>query len=260
MASSEAVDWPVGLGLPLVGNRRKLQPRSFITRMDSKRTRVRRSYETYLDLVDFDWNFTEDEFDTFKTFFEDSLLNGTYPFVITLVDIDDSSQYAITEYAFWEATYSFSRSDNLVNVFATCVVLEEEVEAIPEFNPGLCGVVIWPQPSGGFGGGTTFQCYDVRDNYVDTGMEPAGTGLSFIYLGDSKRYVRGETYEYFNVGDLVLGSASPTSGLSIMYYGSDPLGVPRGEDFESYALGAISDGTPPTATGLTSYFSGDGPP
>jgi hypothetical protein len=185
--------------------------------METKRIRVRRAYENYFTIVDLQWNFTQDEFETFKAFFEDDLVNGQYTFVITIVDPDDPTQQTVTEYGFYEEAYQFGRGDNLYNVRARMTIEEEEVGAIPEpFDPGLCGAIITE------GGGTTFECYPVGVDYSENAMEPAGTGIIAVYNQNSENATYGETFQSFALGALVLGSPSSSSHLLTMYYGDGP--------------------------------------
>lgn len=255
MPISDSVAWPSTLPLPLVGPVRFAEPRSQVLTFETGRKRVCRLYDDVRTVYEFEWNFTEDQFDAFQAFFADTLLGGSLPFYITLQDPDDSDQQIITDYGFFEPDYQFVRSDNLFNVVAVMLVEQEEVEVITEpFNPGPCAIIIWPQVSDGEGGGTSFECYDEGD-YTVSGMETAGTGIGFVYLSNSPYYGNMEPFTIFAEGDLVLGSPTPTSMLSQMYYGDNPA-MTHIEDFESYAEGSIGDGTPPTSTGLTAFYSG----
>ena len=254
MPTSSSVDWPVTLPLPLVGPPRTLQPRSEIHVMESQRIRVRRYFEDYREFLDLEWAFTADEFEEFKAFFEDDLCNGQNPFTIVLLDVEDSSLTITTDYAFFEATYQFTYSDNVYNVTATAIVEEELGVAIPEVTIDLCAVVIWPSVSSGSGGGTTFDCYDVGD-YTSTAFEVKGTGLSAIYQGRSPFAMQGEPFEIFSDGNLVLGSPSSNSGLNTMYYGNPEFSVVLGDPFEDYTAGTHTEGPlGVSTTGIDAYY------
>ncbi len=220
MPSSDAIDWPTTLPLPLRNPRRVISARNEVQVTEKKWARIRRAYSDYQILVDLVWVFTEDEFEAFKTFFETDLVNGQYSFVITITDPNDSSQEIVTEYGFYNGTYQVARSDNQYNVQAQMIIEEELIEVIPEpFAPGLCGVIIWPDASDGEGGGTTFECYTTGGDYSENIMEPAGTGILIVYSQNSQTACYGETFLTFTTGELVMGSPSLSSHLVLMYYG-----------------------------------------
>ena len=254
MPSSNAVDWPSTLPYPLVGPTRSLEPRNEVHTMESGRVRVRKYYEDPVEVHDFEWTFTADQFETFVSFFEDSLLHGEYPFVMTLQDPDDDLSETEIEMGFHEANYQFSYSDGAYLVRAVMIVELETIEVIVEFFPLLCGVVIWPEVSDGEGGGTTFECYPLT-TYNGSTMPPAGTGILVVYNGFSPFYAYGEPFESFADGDLVLGSPSADSHLSVMLYGNSPTNNPYGEDWEGFTAGAITDGTSSTDSNLGAYYS-----
>lgn len=80
--------------------------------MESGRVRNRRVYLEPMEHLEVQWNFTEDEFSTFKVFFDQTISNGSRSFMMEVFGEE-------TEMAFAEGNYSFSRSDNLVSVVAT---------------------------------------------------------------------------------------------------------------------------------------------
>lgn len=123
--------WPSGIPTPLIGRRMRVNPRSRMVSMESRRTRVRRVHDSSIKLMEVMWNFTVDEYDTFRTFFIEELEHGERPFVLmTLEQSPDPT--VIREFArdvaFFDGGYQFSGSDNLVTVEA---VLEVDAE---EFN------------------------------------------------------------------------------------------------------------------------------
>ena len=254
MPSSNAVDWPATLPYPLVGPTRNLDARNEVHTMESGRVRVRRYYEAAVEIHDFEWAFTEDEFETFKTFFEDSLLHGEYPFVMTLTDPDNALSETEIEMGFHEANYQWSYTDRVYLVRAVMLVELETITVIEEFFPALCGIVIWPAVSDGEGGGTTFECYPLT-TYNGSTMPPAGTGILVVYNGFSPFYAYGEPFTSFADGVLVLGSPSANSQLETMYYGDSPTNNPYGEDWEGFTAGAITDGTSSTDSNLGAYYS-----
>jgi hypothetical protein len=223
--------------------------------MESERIRVRRYFEDFRELLDFEWNFTADEFEIFKAFFETDLCNGESPFEITTIDPDDSNSQSVTDYGFFEAQYQWSYSDSVYNVTATVIIEEELIEQITEpFDGDACDIVIWPTVSDGSGGGNTFDCYTAA-SYLITEFPAAGIGLTFYYKGDSPFGMKGEPFEIYSDGNLVLGSTSEGSELNVMYYGDSERGA-QGDFFEDYAAGSFTEATAlgASTTGLDDFF------
>lgn len=86
--------------------------------MISRRIRNRRLQDTSIELVEVRWEFTLDQFDTFKTFFDETIDNGALPFAIEFDGVT-------TEVAFLE-NYTFAESNNLFSVQTTLEVISEE--------------------------------------------------------------------------------------------------------------------------------------
>lgn len=84
--------------------------------MDSGRVRTRRLALQAWTIYDFTWNFLDDAFDTFKTFFEETLNHGTEPFVIEIFGVD-------TEVRFLEPDYSHTHEDRFFVVTAQLCTL-----------------------------------------------------------------------------------------------------------------------------------------
>lgn len=112
------MDWPATLPKPLMGARVATDSRSWRTEMETGRVRQRRVQLLPLRLVQAEWSFTGDAFETFKEFFEVSLENGSLPFALELFGADSEE----SEVAFM-GPYSWSRSDNLFSVSAVLEVL-----------------------------------------------------------------------------------------------------------------------------------------
>lgn len=106
-------NWPTTLPLPLMGSRTGVSSRGELVEMESGRARRRRQFEDPLEVMEVQWNFTKDEFDDFKIFFDANLENGSLSFII--------EAYGIV--AFLNGTYSFSRSDNLFTVAASLLII-----------------------------------------------------------------------------------------------------------------------------------------
>ena len=154
MSDSSISIWPESLPVPLVKPTHGHSPRGEVTVMDSKRIRVRRNFDTVLETVDVEWNFTKDQFEDFKEYFETDLENGSLLFQFVTYEPTDDVEF-LTEItwtaAFWEGSYSFSHSDNLYTVSSTLEVtnrVEATVETpdpllppyIPSHSPTLTPV------------------------------------------------------------------------------------------------------------------------
>jgi len=84
-------------------------PRGGQTEMESGRIRKRRFYTNPFLVSDVEWVFRVDQFVTFKSFFDDTLSNGSETFIITLYGEDKVV-------AFMEARYSTAHLDGVVTV------------------------------------------------------------------------------------------------------------------------------------------------
>lgn len=99
--------------------------------MESRRSRIRRDHLAILKAMEVHWSFTEDQYDSFQDFFAVTLKQGEYAFTMSTMEKTANSAGEIEDteitrvYAFFNATYSFSVSDNLVAVDATLLVVEE---------------------------------------------------------------------------------------------------------------------------------------
>lgn len=115
-------NWPTTLPAPLLGRKYTVMPRSSSVRMESRRQRIRRLYTDSLELIDVTWNFTGDDYATFRDFFQEDLEQGTLFFTMETKELTDDPAIIhvyTRDYAFLDATYSFSESDNLFAVQAT---------------------------------------------------------------------------------------------------------------------------------------------
>lgn len=94
--------------------------------MESGRLRNRRLHASPIEMMEVAWNFTEDQFDIFKTFFDVGLENGTLEFDLA----------GIGTVAFWESTYSQNHTDNLFYVSAKLelTVPYSAVPALPDIT------------------------------------------------------------------------------------------------------------------------------
>ena len=226
--------------------------------MESKRIRVRRKYPSFFTVFDFTWNFLEDEFETFKAFYEDDLNNGQECFVLAQLNPLESDEFETVEYGFVEQGYSVTHSNGLYRVTAPGYIESSTVEVITETFPvGLCVVVINPEVSDGEGGGTPFECYAPGD-YTTDAFTLAGTGIAAIAKGNNGfGFQGGEKYEGFPDGALFVATPSDTSSLLLMYFGSSDVGFAGfGLDFEGLPAGTYVPGIELAATGLLTTYAG----
>ena len=103
--------------------------------MESGRRRVRRMQLEPIEVMDVTWNFTVDDYVTFRDFFIDDLEHGSLFFVMETIEPADTLGFFTRftrSYAFLDGTYVFSESDNLFTVNAALEVDEEEQEEFPE--------------------------------------------------------------------------------------------------------------------------------
>lgn len=99
--------------------------------------RHRRTFTAPLELIDVTWNFTLDEFEVFKAFFEEDLVNGSLLFEMTTPDFAPvHMDRSVTRMlGFWGANYGFNRSDNLFTVTAILEIASEYHEDTNEPEP-----------------------------------------------------------------------------------------------------------------------------
>lgn len=131
--SSEIQIWPEALPVPLITRNNSFNPRGSNTVMDSKRIRTRRSFQSPIQFLSAKWNFTEDQFETFKAFFEDDLVNGSELFEFVSREYDEDPHFMIETtwvLAFWEGKYAFAFSDNVYAVSATLLCTESVDQTI----------------------------------------------------------------------------------------------------------------------------------
>jgi len=107
--------WPETLPVPLATPQMRSSPRAIQMEMESRRIRKRRTAEVPLDIMSLQWNFTEDQFADFKTFFDETLNNGAGPFIMEIFGVG-------AQLSFVEGSYAYARSDNLVAVSASVIM------------------------------------------------------------------------------------------------------------------------------------------
>ena len=102
-------NWPSSLPLPLVSSQTEVAPRAGQMEMESGRVRRRRFFIDPFLVTDVKWSFIRDQFSTFKSFFEETLENGSKTFIISI-----HGENKVV--AFMEGKYSHSHSDGEVSV------------------------------------------------------------------------------------------------------------------------------------------------
>lgn len=115
--------WPDPVPLPMEDARQTVASHNLNTVMETERVRSRRTLLEPVKSLDVVWALTRDQFDTFKTFFADELVNGSLSFVIEIFGEDQ-------EMAFLDSRYTFARSDNLFMVSATLEYASTELPAV----------------------------------------------------------------------------------------------------------------------------------
>ena len=119
-------------------------PQSDVTQMDSGRLRIRRLHDVPFTLLSAKWTFTEEQFQTFQSFFEDTLGNGVETFAINLGD-------TVHDVVFYESNYTFKQLRRVTEVTAVLDILT----LIPPYDYSACSMV----NIAGVAGGDTFDCY-----------------------------------------------------------------------------------------------------
>lgn len=179
MSQTNITAWPDTIPVPQVARTHRIDPRMAPTLMESGRMRNRRIYPEPIELIDVTWNFTSDEFEAFKDFFEAELENGSLHFTLAVPDFAPplTDRTVTRELAFWEGNYAFARGDNLfsvkatleiVNEFTVDVALPPPENSLPELEltyPTVCRseFVLTFTPA------TTGRLYSIQTAYANTG-------------------------------------------------------------------------------------------
>lgn len=120
-------EYPFDLPVPLLDHDRNLTARPSQREMESGRIRRRRMQAELQEFLKVNWNFTEDEFAAFKSFYEDILDNGTIQFLLKTSEEDPAGSGETVE-VWWEVAFvakpQHVRGDNLFSVSATLEVLD----------------------------------------------------------------------------------------------------------------------------------------
>lgn len=133
------IEWPINLPTPLINRDHTFNSRNIITQMSSTRVRVRRQFDETVELINCQWNFTNDEFSEFKHFFDVHLENGANNFLLVTYDLSPTPHYVrvvTREVNFYGAKYSGGRDDNLHAVNAVLEVVDSDVYEVENwFDP-----------------------------------------------------------------------------------------------------------------------------
>lgn len=116
--------WPAELPAPLTAPKTSFVSRAIETEMESARRRVRRTEAGSQEFIEVSWNFTQDQYEVFRAFFNDTLRQGSNYFLLPLKGYQRWVDRAVS---FVDAKYTFSHTDNLYNVSATLELYQSEV-------------------------------------------------------------------------------------------------------------------------------------
>jgi len=135
--SSDFIDWPETLPLPLIGVSVNNNPINIRTQMESGRIRMRRMNSSTKELWKVSWNLTEDQYADFKAFFETDLTNGSENFEIDLFGVRATVTFS-------ESTYTWTREDSLFTVSAVLEVISYGTMDLLVTATGLSvGEIVW---------------------------------------------------------------------------------------------------------------------
>src|SRR5581483_4788874 len=136
--SGSTPSWPENLPAPLIDRTHSITPRSTTTLMESQRPRVRRMQVEQLELMQVQWNFTEDQYRHFRDFFIGDLETGVRKFhLMTFEPAQQAHYYVVVEriVEFLDGKYQFSQEDNLFSVVSNLIV-DSEHTSLPIPIPG----------------------------------------------------------------------------------------------------------------------------
>lgn len=247
--------WPDALPVPLRAHQQAGELFTLRTEFESGRIRKRRTVPDPRETLTVTWNFTADQFEEFKTFFDESLENGSLNFVIPLFGAE-------REVEFRDSTYSFSRTDNLYAVSASLFV--EPLTEIPSDDfelyadganlGGRDGGDNWaPAPWVSRANNLGIQCFDDFEYYDDADeLDGLNGGVHFPSGYVARSNYTGiqvyDTLEEDTDGAQLNGLTSGTRWFAQPYVDRMNFGgIQAFDDFESYANGAsvagLSGGT-----------------
>lgn len=209
------LDFPDELPAPLIQHTRRIQNHNRITEFETSRKRKRRMFDEERELWQVQWNFTDDEFEVFKAFFDEDLRNGELGFELEVFEQPRQVE-------FFDAAYSMARSDNLHQVNAVLLVEPLDITIIVDDFEDYADDALVDGLDGGDEWGTP-NPYIARANYYG------------VQAFDDM-----EEYDDFD----------PVDGLDEGWMWGDPnpyqdiannLGVQAWDDMESYADAAEVD-------------------
>lgn len=118
MITEETLLYPDTLPTPLIDRNHAFKSRPDVTIMETGRARRRRTALEPIEYLECTWNFTQDEFESFKEFYEGDLSNGAFEFAMTTFDRSPvpGEMYEVTRLLAFAGPYSFIHSDNLYTV------------------------------------------------------------------------------------------------------------------------------------------------
>jgi hypothetical protein len=247
---SNTAIWPTTLPVPLRAHQAIGEFNFARTQFESGRIRKRRLVEDPREGLDVVWNFTEDEFEAFKTFFDESLENGSLTFLITLFGRE-------REVDFRDSTYGFNHSDNLYTVIAKLLIAPLIGNPTDDFELYLDGANLggrdggdnwapnpWVSRANQFG----IQCFDTFEYYSDGDrINGLNGGVHFTAAYVERANFIGiqvyDTMEEYIDGAGLQGLSAGTRWFAYPYVDRFNLsGIQSQDDMESYTNGANVNG------------------
>lgn len=114
--------------VPLIARDHTFTGRPQVQQMESGRTRRRQTGEEMQEFLSVSWNFTQDEFAIFKTWFEETIEHGSLAFLLKTFEPSATTEDAMME-VWWEVAfvrnYTFTRTDNNFSVGANLEVIDK---------------------------------------------------------------------------------------------------------------------------------------
>jgi hypothetical protein len=204
--------------------------------MESGWKRVRRNLDLTRQVLQVQWNFTQDQFDQFRQFFEKDLNRGVNSFQVECDGLEGIA-------AFHPPTYSFTYQDGVFSVTATWVLvpanyrdpLGSYILAGPLLDSDAC------LPPDASVRGTTFEGYSEGRYIPPTIPFPvAGRGITNILIGDAAfGHIRGTTFEKLPEGEAT-GIVTGVGITRVVVGEGRDINNPRLMDFEKEKEGKFT--------------------
>lgn len=229
-----SVVYPESLPTPQLGRRHTVDPRLDVTKMESNRLRIRRIHIEEVELMDVEWNFTLDQYETFRQWFIEEINSGVDFFIMITFDLVRTPGYYVEttrELAFLDGTYSMSQSDGLVNVTATLILDSESEGSYIRIDEGI------PDPPPEFPDGYEITYSACRDEITFTFPEPVDALLELYHSASETG-----PWTYYTTLPTPLGGR--TSFALSNYFAGERFVQVRGFTVPAEGEDAVEYGTP----------------